>query len=72
MIILRTHRLDMDVSLWILGNVLRVFDCENEQNGNPPGRANDFPFKKNAFSVSHLVNSVFFPVSAHFVHPELD
>ena len=30
-------------------------------------RANDFPFKKNAFSVSHLVNSV----SAHFVHPEV-
>ena len=31
-------------------------------------RANDFPFKKNAFSVSNLVNSV----SAHFVHPEVD
>ena len=35
-------------------------------------RANDFPFQKNAFSVSHLVNSVFFSVSAHFVHPEVD
>ena len=35
-------------------------------------RANDFPFQKNAFSVSLLVNSVFFPVSAHFVHPEVD
>ena len=40
--------------------------------GSEVFRANDFPFKKNAFSVSHLVNSVFFSVSAHFVHPEVD
>ena len=31
-----------------------------------------FRFKKMHLSVSHLVNSVFFSVSAHFVHPEVD
>lgn len=32
----------------------------------------DIYVRANEFSVSHLVNSVFFSVSAHFVHPEVD
>ena len=56
----------------MLGSLLCDLKYYSDITESGVSRANDFLFKKNAFSVSHLVNSVYFSVSAHFVHPEVD
>ena len=56
------------VQVWPGGD-MAAYQQDKSQRPPPPypqvhhnnNRANDFPFQKNAFSVSHLVNSVFFP-----------
>ena len=52
----------------MLGSLLCDLKYYSDITESGVSRANDFLFKKNAFSVSHFGEFRFFPVSAHFVH----